>query len=293
MLLDQLRDGAIARLVLVGIEGGDAVERAQLSRGLAAGYVAAAFLGGAERRHVHQGRGVALFLRAALLAEPGGHCRTLQRRRHACNDPGDAGCAMSATPGCLVKKILPRDPTGETLQMLDQFVGESQPRMLNEVWASRDGKRAIDAADSANWNTDAQASALNDIRRHFARLPRKHSADVRLVMSGTSVMAVSLRATIEGEVSRLATLGTTLVVRPAAAGLSLGVAVAAGAAAGADRRAGRRRHGQPWFWPLLHGLTLGFGTTLIGEAVDYSIYLFCNAPVAIQPASGAPSGSVC
>ena len=36
MLLDQLRDGAIARLVLVGIEGGDAAERAQLSRGLAA-----------------------------------------------------------------------------------------------------------------------------------------------------------------------------------------------------------------------------------------------------------------
>ena len=27
-------------------------------------------------------------------------------------------------------------------------------------------------------------------------------------------------------------------------------------------------------FPAVHGLTLGFGVTLIGEAVDYSIYLF-------------------
>ncbi|MGR5382386.1 MMPL family transporter, partial [Vibrio harveyi] len=27
----------------------------------------------------------------------------------------------------------------------------------------------------------------------------------------------------------------------------------------------------------VHGLTLGFGTTLIGEAVDYSIYLFVQS----------------
>jgi len=28
-----------------------------------------------------------------------------------------------------------------------------------------------------------------------------------------------------------------------------------------------------WFG-IVHGITLGFGTALIGEAVDYSIYLF-------------------
>jgi predicted exporter len=34
----------------------------------------------------------------------------------------------------------------------------------------------------------------------------------------------------------------------------------------------------------VHGITLGFGTTLIGEAVDYSIYLF------VQAARGSPTG---
>ncbi|MEP6679508.1 MAG: hypothetical protein ABJB78_09425, partial [Betaproteobacteria bacterium] len=34
---------------------------------------------------------------------------------------------------------------------------------------------------------------------------------------------------------------------------------------------------------VVHGITLGFGTTLIGEAVDYSIYLFVQAT---QPAPG-------
>ena len=36
LLMDQLRDGALARLIMVGIEGGDATERARLSRELVA-----------------------------------------------------------------------------------------------------------------------------------------------------------------------------------------------------------------------------------------------------------------
>jgi len=35
----------------------------------------------------------------------------------------------------------------------------------------------------------------------------------------------------------------------------------------------------------VHGLTLGFGTTLMGEAVDYSIYLF------VQSSQGGPRGA--
>src|SRR4029453_14407890 len=33
----------------------------------------------------------------------------------------------------------------------------------------------------------------------------------------------------------------------------------------------------------VHGITLGFGTTLIGEAVDYSIYLFVQSERAGDP----------
>ena len=284
MLLDQLRDGAIARLVLVGIEGGDAAERAQLSRGLAAGLRGSRHFSAVQNGDTAtQGQELRYFFEQRYRLSPS---VTAERfgaagMRDAIQSTLDA---MSGDAGLLVKKILPRDPTGETLQMLDQFVGESQPRTLNEVWASRDGKRAVLMLQirESGLNTDAQASALEDIRRHFARLP-KHSADVRLVMSGTSVMAVSSRATIEGEVSRLATLGTTLVVcllllvYRSVSLLLLGLLpVLTGALVGVAAVSLGFGH--------VHGLTLGFGTTLIGEAVDYSIYLFLQRAGGANPA---------
>ncbi|MGT2490864.1 hypothetical protein ACU4GD_10890 [Cupriavidus basilensis] len=43
------------------------------------------------------------------------------------------------------------------------------------------------------------------------------------------------------------------------------------------------------FGGMVHGLTLGFGTTLIGEAVDYSIYLFVQS-AQYTCAAGATNG---
>ncbi|MDI9682789.1 hypothetical protein, partial [Burkholderia cenocepacia] len=39
----------------------------------------------------------------------------------------------------------------------------------------------------------------------------------------------------------------------------------------------------------VHGLTLGFGTTLIGEAVDYSIYLFVQSAQAGTRGTARPA----
>ena len=49
---------------------------------------------------------------------------------------------------------------------------------------------------------------------------------------------------------------------------------------------------------FVHGITLGFGVTLIGEAVDYAIYLLTQtapgaAPAATCRASGRRSGWAC
>ena len=274
MLIDQLRDGAIARLVLVGIEGADEAERGRLSR-LLVGKLAsnprfAAVQNGDSQTQQHDQQ---YFFNNRYLLSPavtpqrftaGGLHDTIQ----------DTLLAMSGDAGLIVKKILPRDPTGETLQILEQFMGESQPSTSNDIWVSRDGKRAVlllQLAESG-LNTDAQAAALEDVKQAFDHLPGRH-ADTRLVMSGTSVISVASRNIIQGEVERLATLGTLLVVAllllvyRSLPLLLLGlIPVVSGALVGIASVSLGFGH--------VHGLTLGFGTTLIGEAVDYSIYLF-------------------
>lgn len=274
MLIDQLRDGAIARIVLVGIEGGDEAERGRLSRLLQSQLAHnPRFTSVQNGDSQTQQRDQQYFFNNRYLLSP---AVTPQRfnadgLRTAIQDTLDA---MSGDAGLVVKKILLRDPSGETLQILDQFIGESQPRSSNDIWVSRNGKRAVlllQLAESG-LNTDAQAAALADVQQAFDHLSGRN-ADTRLVMSGTSVLSVASRNIIQSEVERLATMGTVLVVvllllvyrslRLLLLGL---IPVLSGALVGVASVSLGFGH--------VHGLTLGFGTTLIGEAVDYSIYLF-------------------
>jgi predicted exporter len=285
MLVDQLRDGAISRLVLIGIEGGDATARATQSRQLKAQLSGNAMFTAIENGdRATQERDQRYFFDNRYLLSPG-----VTATRFTAPGMHDAIQGMidlmSGDTGMIVKRILPQDPTGETLQILDAFSGEDAPRTDGDVWISRDGNRAVLMAQLAGsgLNTDAQASALNTIERTFAQLPNR-AAGTRLVMSGTSVMSVQSRNIIQSEVQRLATAGTVLVVclllliYRSASLLLLGLLpVVSGALVGIASVSLGFGH--------VHGLTLGFGTTLIGEAVDYSIYLFIQRSDGTQRAT--------
>jgi predicted exporter len=274
MLVDQLRDGAIARLVLLGIEGGDEQQRAKLSRELAAQLSRSTIFSGVQngdpqmmeldQRYFFDNR---YLLSPAITAER----FTASGLHDAIQTTLDE---MSGDAGLLIKKILPRDPSGETMQLLDQFIGESQPRTIDGVWASRDGRRAVLMLQirQSGLDTDAMALALDEIQRTFDHLPSR-TANTKLAMSGTAVLSVASRNLIHSEVARLATIGTVLVVclllliYRSFSLLILGlIPVVTGALVGIASVS--------LFFGHVHGLTLGFGTTLIGEAVDYSIYLF-------------------
>ena len=98
----------------------------------------------------------------------------------------------------------------------------------------------------------------------------------RVIVSGNGAFAVASRATIQHEVLRLSLLSAALVIAlllliyRSVVALALGLlpVLSGGIAAVAAVGAG---------FGYVHGLTLGFGTTLIGEAVDYSIYLFIQS----------------
>ena len=110
-------------------------------------------------------------------------------------------------------------------------------------------------------------------------------------MSGPGVFAVASRAGIQRAVVRLSIASSALIVvilltvyrsLPA---LLLGLLpVATGALAGIAAVA--------LGFGAVHGITLGFGVTLIGESVDYSIYFFIQS-AARRGRRSAPGSGAC
>ncbi len=99
--------------------------------------------------------------------------------------------------------------------------------------------------------------------------------DLRLTITGPAVFAVQSRDAIRGDAERLSMIATIAVAlmlfaafrSPKLVVLAL-LPVATGALAGVAAVA--------LAFGTVHGITLGFGLTLIGEAVDYAIYVFAR-----------------
>lgn len=278
LLIDQFKEGIIARLVIVGIEGGDAAERARVSRELAAALRQKPdFIGVQNGSATDHERDRAYFFDNRYLLSPAVDAQryTAQGLRDAI---GTVVEDISGSAGMLLKQLLPRDPTGETRELLAQFDGSEQPPSTEGVWSTRDGQRALLLLQTRAEGSDleAQAHALATVRQTFDAVSRPQ-AGTRLLMTGTGVFSVSSRSMIQGEVRRLAIASLVLVVGLLLlvyrSGLLLGLSLLpmlTGALAGITAVSLGFGH--------IHGITLGFGTTMIGEAVDYAIYLFVQRP---------------
>jgi len=293
LLVGQLQNGLATRLILIGIEGGDAQMRAQTSSRLAgrlAGESALLGVSNGEAASAQRDQQFVFEHRYQL-------SDTVTPERFSVAGLREAIGAMldlaSSPAGLLAKSMLSNDPTGEALQVMDQLEPGGTTHSEQGVWSSPDGQRALLIAETraSGSDTDGQAQALALIRSDFAAALASNTpaagslvTPLRLVLSGPAVFAVSARSTIEREAMRLSLLSTSLIVAlllvvyrsartvllgllPVLSGALAGVAaVAIGAGA-------------------VHGITLGFGITLIGESVDYSIYLF------IQSRRGVPGAT--
>lgn len=277
LLVDQLRDGLVSRLILVGIEGGDADGRAKVSRAMAAqlrGDRRFASVQNGEPVNQAADREYVFAHRYLLSPEVTPERFSEHGLAQAVND---SFALLASSAGLFTKSLLPRDPTGEVAAMLAQLDAGQRVPMHAGAWASRDGKRALLLAQtaSAGSDTDAQAEAMAAVQQAFASAAA--AGPYQLVMTGPGVFSVKARDTIRHDVERLSTIGLAIIVTLLLAVyrsvplLVLGlVPVLSGALAGiAAVSLG--------FGGSVHGLTLGFGTTLIGEAVDYSIYLFVQS----------------
>lgn len=178
--------------------------------------------------------------------------------------------------GGVMSQSLPSDPTGEMFSLLGQFETGSGPAVQDGAWVSADGAALLLVHTRApGFDLDAQQQALSLIGRDFARA--KNATDgaggAGIQMSGPGVFAVRTRDTTKSDVSRLsmlALLGAAGLLafayrspRVLLLGLLPIVSGALAAIAAVSLAFG-----------FVHGITLGFGVTLIGESLDYAIYLF-------------------
>lgn len=289
LLITQLQSGLPSRTLLIGIEGGEPASRAGASRQLAA-----ALRGSGLFEQVQNGEREAfaevgrwLFehryqLSAAITPDRFG----VQGLREAFAET----LSLLGTPaGAAAADLLPRDPTGEMQRIAEALIPAESPRLEGGVWVSRQAPRAVllasTKADGAD--LDAQQAAIERVRTAFAALAQPGARGLALQLSGAPVFAVQSRALIEREVQWLAIAGTlvmaTLLLAAfaspralAAAVLPVGSGVLAGIAAVALG------------FGHVHGMTLGFGATLIGESVDYAIYYLVQARRAGPDAAGGP-----
>jgi predicted exporter len=285
ILVDELREGVVSRLILIGVEGPEQGKLAAVSRELAErldldpGFVYVA--NGARDQFQTDGE---FLIRQRYVLSDGvtGERFTVEGLRAALRNQLDL---LGSPASMLVGRMLARDPTGEFLHLLDRLREERGPEKRDEVWFSRDGNRALLIAQTraAGFDIDAQEQALARIRAAFDAAVRDHAAaGARLLTTGPGVFAVSSRAGIKQDALRFSLLATLLVSvvlliayrSPRVLLLTL-VPVASGALAGiAAVSLG---------FGSVHGITLGFGATLIGEGVDYAIYLFTNTAPGSPP----------
>lgn len=277
LLMDQLRDGLASKLILVGIEGADEVSRATVSKKIAQrlrsdpAFVA---VNNGEPVTTERDRET-LFNYRYLLSPAVTSARfSADGLREALSESIDR---LASPAGLLIKQLLPRDPTGEMLQLIEGMESSRQPRMIEGAWASQDGKTALLLLQThaAGSDTDAQQQAMTAVQTTFEEAAQGiKGAELR--MTGPGVFSVLSRDTIKHQVrvifivSSLLIAALLLAVYRSPRALLLGfLPVATGILAGVAAVS--------LGFGVVHGITLGFGTALIGEAVDYSIYLFLQS----------------
>jgi predicted exporter len=296
VLLDQLKSGSASRLILVGIEGADAATRNAASQRLGARLRETPHFASVDNGDTTAWQQAGRFVFAHRYAlSPAVDAKRFEA--DGLRTAIDETLALLGTPaGSLIKPILLRDPTGETVRIAEALTPAQAPKVEDGVWVSRSAPRAVllltTRADGAD--LDGQQKALNAVRDAFVQQAQRPGANVeaeaklRLELSGAGSFGVAARESIRSEVERLALWGGAIMVvllwLAFASVRALAVAmlpVATGVLAGVA--AVQLGFGQ------VHGMTLGFGTTLIGEAVDYAIYYLIQARAA-EGAAAAHDG---
>jgi predicted exporter len=282
LLLEEISGGGSSRLLIAAIAGGSASQRAAASRALASalrtGDLFEQVLNGQQQVSAEE-RDL-LFAYRYLLSRPGDY--SVAGLQAALS----ARLAELASPLSLIdKSALPADPTAVVRALLQRWQPVSAPSRSAGVWVNKEGSLSLLLLQTRAqaFELDRQQQTIEATQQTFSRLPE--AANLTLLLSGGPLFGVESRRTISGEtrnLTLLASLGVVLLlwwrfrslpvllvaVLPLASGVVIGTAAVM------------------WLFGAMHGITLAFGITLIGIAVDYPIHFFSHLQQTVhRPAS--------
>lgn len=276
-LMDELRSGAATSLLLAGIEGAPPAELARLSRATAAALRASgrfAFVGDGTTT-LGEAEQVLLFRHRYLLSADTRPETFETPALHAKLESLLDGLRTAASP--LLARFGFADPTGAFLGLAQGFLSESRVETRDGAWfaAAESGqppRRALLLARTraGGLDAEAQAEAVAAFRAAFAAA---EPGGARLLLSGPGVFASEAAAAIRGDVRMMTLLSVALLAafllwrtRSLLPLLAAAVPLGAGMAAGVLAVAAA--------FGSVHAIALGFGSTMLGVAVDYPILLF-------------------
>ncbi len=279
LLLTELRTGAGGRLILIALEGEDADLLAGASTQLATWMRNSGsfrYVGNGEQpltqeeqERLFQNR---YMLSPSLQPSPFSqdHLRdSLELRLKDLTSP--------LSP--MIKGMIPADPSGEFMKILQAWMTSTAPARHQGVWFSSDLRRALLVAEThtAGFDMESQEQLQKQIIEAFEPIAGTPTgaAPIQLVMTGPSVIAVEMRQAIQDDVWRLSLFATLLVTTFLFVSygsvsvlvltlLPLASAILAGIVA------------VSFMFGFIHGMTLAFGITLLGVVDDYPIHLFSH-----------------
>ncbi len=278
LFVDQLQSGPSSRILLLGIQGAPSPLLAEASKKLAA-----AMQENAQFLHVYNGENKNLdsdqellyqyryLLSPTIAPEHFSVNKLRQSLEHRLQD-------LSNPIPAFLKKRIPEDPTGEFQQVLGRWKSKNTMKVVHGVWFSEDEHIALLIAETAvsGFDLDGQeaiqrflTTTMQDIRTGLSA--NSSETNLEFVRSGPSFFAVQARSVIQQDARWLSMLGGGLVIAvllvtyrsftilflslvPLLTGLLVaGITVYL-------------------VFGFIHGMTLAFGATLIGVAIDYPLH---------------------
>lgn len=273
LLLDQIGEGPAARLLLLAISAPAAEAAAALSQQLAAALRGDARFSEVLNSDVDLSALDPQWLPYRYLLAP-----TLD---HAAFDADFLRAQLEqrlqdlGSPGAeLLKPLLPRDPTLETLALAQRWTPAHAPLLRDGVWFSpRDEALLLVQTRAAGFDPSAQAAAIDALRAAFSGLPG--AAGARLEISGPGYFGAIVSARTRAEAEWLSLIGTLgfaalllLAYRSPGVLALVALPIASGALAGLAATS--------VIFDSIHGITLAFGVTLLGVAQEYPIRVFSH-----------------
>ena len=273
-LFRELQSGTAATIILIGIEGAEPEALARASAGMAGELRSSglfAFVNNGDFSTEGSGGGQEFLFRNRYLLSTATtpDAFTADALRADLRKLLD-GLTSSAAP--LVKRFGFADPVGAFLQVVQTWIGGSHVEQRFGVWFAPEGGRALLIAKTKAGGLDiaAQETAAAAIRAAFEHV--RPAPGARLLVSGPAVFATEAAHAIRAD-THLISIASALLLAAfllwqyrsvfvvAVLAVPLGLSIAAAVAV------------VQLAFGFVHGITLGFGMTMLGVTVDYPILL--------------------